>query len=52
MICKNCGREITPASTFGYRHVDDQMLTCFGNNGKPLKSESGDRFKADPKEEK
>jgi|GEM_PF-4342031 hypothetical protein len=45
MNCKNCKQPIEPSNSVipsaPWRHVKDQMITCFGENNMPLKTKSG-----------
>jgi hypothetical protein len=54
--CKNCQRQVELSDSLlhmvpRWRHVADQMLTCFFAGGKPIKDESGRYFIAEPEDE-
>jgi hypothetical protein len=43
--CKHCQNEIEPSKSVipsaPWRHINGQMITCFGENGMPLKTADG-----------
>jgi hypothetical protein len=45
MNCKNCKQPIEPSNSVipssPWRHVQGQMITCFGENDMPLKTTDG-----------
>ncbi len=45
MKCKHCQNEIEPSKSVipsaPWRHINGQMITCFGENGMPLKTADG-----------
>jgi hypothetical protein len=57
MTCIHCGKQIqyanAPFPSPSYRHTADRMITCFGEDGKPLQRDNGGPyFFAEPKDSK